>query len=416
MTERGIYEAAQLLLNKHKAPALYVEDFNTISNIAIQDWTNMRYAQYAISQQLEDDLQNLLRVVRVDSEHPYPMNIVDKYGKRIFSGMEALFINTGTGMYKYEHQEDPSVPIYKTLKYFGYFGLSEYNMVFDLATNVGGYDSLYFQTEENSETGSTPGSSWMDNVEFNEAVRDKELIVGLKGNGVKINSYKHMNVFTDENIPFSFRFSGKYKGRVNITLTDEPIFFKYNPNTGMYDMLEDEGIIRIDDKHLDVLAPPDYQHLVELAVDYRFKNREDCVDWKFKTVSARRLTAERDTEVKSNAYLSPKSNRPYYKVENNFTSNKPMFALELGSDMKPNLVEYTGVQMKYLKVPKKIYLTDDDIELEEDRTINMEFPDYICYELVNRIVTLVLEKTGEPRIQSQPVVSDSNKLSRELTK
>ena len=37
----------------------------------------------------------------------------------------------------------------------------------------------------------------------------------------------------------------------------------------------------------------------------------------------------------------------------------------------------------------------------------MEFPDYVCQEIINELVHLVMETTGDPRLQSHAVVTES---------
>ena len=38
--------------------------------------------------------------------------------------------------------------------------------------------------------------------------------------------------------------------------------------------------------------------------------------------------------------------------------------------------------------------------LPEDNTQTLEFPDYVCYEIINIVTRLLLENAGDPRLQT----------------
>ena len=65
----------------------------------------------------------------------------------------------------------------------------------------------------------------------------------------------------------------------------------------------------------------------------------------------------------------------------------------------------TKVYIDYLRKPKRISLTWDDINGIDDKTDKMEFPDYVCYEIVNECVKLILENTSDPRMQTNYAVN-----------
>ena len=47
------------------------------------------------------------------------------------------------------------------------------------------------------------------------------------------------------------------------------------------------------------------------------------------------------------------------------------------------------------------------MDLTEDTSQIMEFPDYVCQEIINELVTLIMERDADPRTQSHQVVSQS---------
>lgn len=65
------------------------------------------------------------------------------------------------------------------------------------------------------------------------------------------------------------------------------------------------------------------------------------------------------------------------------------------------------VFIDYIKAPQTIRLTQEQVDLTEDTSQIMEFPDYVCQEIINELVTLVMENTADPRLQSHPIVTQS---------
>ena len=65
------------------------------------------------------------------------------------------------------------------------------------------------------------------------------------------------------------------------------------------------------------------------------------------------------------------------------------------------------VQIDYVKVPQYLELTQEQLDKTEDTSQVLEFPDYICQEIVNELIHLIMEKDRNDRIQTHPVVSQS---------
>ena len=65
-----------------------------------------------------------------------------------------------------------------------------------------------------------------------------------------------------------------------------------------------------------------------------------------------------------------------------------------------SLFQLAEVQIDYVKVPQHIRLTQEQIDLTEDTSQIMEFPDYVNQEIINELVHLVMEKTNDPRLSN----------------
>jgi hypothetical protein len=63
-----------------------------------------------------------------------------------------------------------------------------------------------------------------------------------------------------------------------------------------------------------------------------------------------------------------------------------------------SLFQLAEVQVDYVKVPQHIRLTQEQIDLTEDTSQIMEFPDYVNQEIINELVHLVMERVNDPRL------------------
>ena len=61
----------------------------------------------------------------------------------------------------------------------------------------------------------------------------------------------------------------------------------------------------------------------------------------------------------------------------------------------------------YIKAPMFIQLTYADITATEDHTRPLEFPDYVCFEIVNEFVKLLMENASDPRLQTNFAVNQT---------
>lgn len=72
-----------------------------------------------------------------------------------------------------------------------------------------------------------------------------------------------------------------------------------------------------------------------------------------------------------------------------------------------SIFELEKVFVDYIKTPQEIRLTQEQVNLTEDTSQIMEFPDYVCQEIINELTHLVMENTADPRLQTHPVITTS---------
>lgn len=95
------------------------------------------------------------------------------------------------------------------------------------------------------------------------------------------------------------------------------------------------------------------------------------------------------------------------KTEENRYGNKSRVRMEIRYGKDDNTFKLNKVFIDYLKAPKFIRLTQDEVDQAEDESQIIEFPDYVCQEIVNELVKLLLENSMDPRLQSHIPVNQS---------
>lgn len=202
--------------------------------------------------------------------------------------------------------------------------------------------------------------------------------------------------------------------------------------------------------------PLDYFHMLNCICEYVPKKNFKCYDKGYPiTFTATRLTADMWGAIINNHYMRPMYKRPYYYIhnvnvingnslnigtngggENEDVENKrwnkdnsetltiggqpniernaeirygnqtaPRIEIRYGTD--DTLFELKYVYIDYLKTPKYIRLTQNQLDKTVDSSQILEFPDYVVQQIINEAVMLIMENSMDQRIQSFVPVSQS---------
>ena len=87
--------------------------------------------------------------------------------------------------------------------------------------------------------------------------------------------------------------------------------------------------------------------------------------------------------------------------------NTSSVRMEIRYGHDKSLFELQKVFVDYIKTPQYIRLTQEQVNLTEDTSQIMEFPDYVCQEIINELTNLVMENTADPRLQTHPAITQS---------
>ena len=203
-----------------------------------------------------------------------------------------------------------------------------------------------------------------------------------------------------------------------------------------------------------VNLPLDYFHLLNCICSYKRTGPNKCNQSGSVQYSAKRLTSDMWSQVHRNYYNRPTYKRPYYFIHNVNTSSdlptdnysselyKPIIengeqvgqelvrglskTITIGGEKKslvtkeatnrygnvepvrveirygsmPANLELDTIYVDYLKTPQHVELTQEQLDLVEDTSQLLEYPDYVCYEIVGELVKLLMENASDPRLQT----------------
>ena len=88
-------------------------------------------------------------------------------------------------------------------------------------------------------------------------------------------------------------------------------------------------------------------------------------------------------------------------------SNSSNVRLEIRYGRDNTVFELKEVQIDYLKAPQHIRLTQEQFDLTEDTSQIMEFPDYICQEIINELVHLIMLRNRDPQLGDHIQISQT---------
>ena len=193
-------------------------------------------------------------------------------------------------------------------------------------------------------------------------------------------------------------------------------------------------------KAYEVILPDDYLHILNCVVEYQLLKTYKCYDiddlW---ATGAKRLTADMFSQIINNYYMRPSYKNPYYYINNVNTQNtyntvdnqvpivytsgtvnnsvqriggerygnKNQVRLEIRYGKDDSIFKLVQVYVDYLKAPQFIRLTQEQVDQVADNSQILEFPDYVCQEIVNELIKLLMENASDPRLQTNIPINQS---------
>ena len=360
MTSRQLYEGVLIELNKENAPNLLLEDFNYFANKAINNYVNKRYNIYDINQQTTDDLRVLKATALLK-----PTKVTD-YAGMTMAGDGTMATYEVIMPSDYLHILN-CICIYDVKSTYKCYNKGDkwraaatrltadmYSQVLDNFWNKPTYKRPYYyihNVNKSTSVPTNPVTGTLSNSQWNE------------GKTVKTDTYSDgRTVVTTYNYAYDDPDPTHIIKVVSTTVTEGTGSNKGTDSAtsiGGYGN-DGNGKLIIQGKGLpkDISIGGQAVSNVERGAAIRYGN-----------VSEVRL------EIR-------------YGTDN-------------------SVFELSDVYVDYIKAPQNIRLTQLEIDKTEDVSQMLEYPDYVCQEIINELVHLVMENISDQRLQTHPVVSQS---------
>lgn len=353
MTARQIFEATLIELSKIQAPALKLYEFNYLFNKAINQYINKVYNVYDINQQTTDDLR-VLKSTAYLKPHKYrvdnaPYNNFNSGGaKTAYNGQspsDTTTYATASSYLSADHSQIQSLngATYEVFMPIDYLHMLNCVCIYYVAKQKDCWDAgSYIQIPATRLT----ADSW------------SQIVTDIYNRPSPMRPYYYIhNQASSITIPTSPVTGNGEPSDINpagYTGTDMPI--------GGYKVTSDNGAIATNTSD-ESGAGSNFQRT------FKLKNGE---------VSKDISLVEKPTAVR--------------------VANPSNVRCEIRYGKDDSLFQLVEVQIDYVKSPQFIRLTQEQIDLTEDTSQIMEFPDYVNQEIINELVHLVMEHSNDPRL------------------
>ena len=356
MTARQIFEATLIELSKIQAPALKLYEFNYLFNKAINQYINKVYNVYDINQQTTDDLR-VLKSTAFLKPHKYGItssNETKPYNNYTSGGSNPEYNGkspsadvqyaTASSYLSSAHSQIQSLngATYEVFMPIDYLHMLNCVCIYYVAKQKDCWDAgSYIQIPATRLT----ADSW------------SQIVTDIYNRPSPMRPYYYIHnqasSITIPTDPVTAAANGvSDTNPAGYTGTDMPI--------GGYKVTSDNGAVATNTSDG---AGSNFQRT------FKLKNGE---------VSKDISLVEKPTAVR--------------------VANPSNVRCEIRYGKDDSLFQLVEVQIDYVKSPQFIRLTQEQIDLTEDTSQIMEFPDYVNQEIINELVHLVMEHSNDPRL------------------
>lgn len=363
MTARAIYEAMLTELNKVEAPSLLLEDYNYFLNKAISQFINLNYNNYDANQNFSDSLRVLKSTAFLTP-------------RKVSS---AVYGDNGIGS-NYQNLWEVTLPQ-------DYYHILNCMVTFKVKQSYSCYNSGTVQ-------------------EFPARRLTADMWPLIVNNAYMCPSYKRPyfyihNVNSREDKAFQFNpyekesFVDRNKSIDPKQITQAILNDKFN---SYYD-INNDGEVTVDDinaleENINRVNTP-----LGSGVDPKVTVSDDDghvtvnLSGLSRNVYSQRIKDPRNTPTTT--YPDQVEHYPGMRY-----GNASAVRMEIRYGKDSDTFEPVQVMVDYLRTPQYIRLTQEQLDKTQDTSQIMEFPDYVCQEIINGLVKLVMENASDPRLQT----------------
>lgn len=353
-----MFEYALIELNKVQAPSLLLEDYNYFINKAVNQYINKVYNLYDINQQKSDDIRVLKSSVSLIP------NATNEFGT------SALYNKT----YEVDLPDD-------------YLHILNCVAEYQVKKNYKCYDS-----GDSVHFGVTRLTADM----FSQIINNYYMRPSYKQPYFYVNNVNINNTFPTSDSQSEIVTNNYVISRPNV----EGTFYTYTASDKIT-ITKNDGIFQTfvggtDFTDISTLVTKINSFVEDAATSEITANEEKALisDLKVGNVS-----------ISGNIDLYKEASST--RVAEARYGNKSKVRMEIRYGKDDSLFTLTKVYVDYLKAPQFIRLTQEQVDKVEDTSQVLEFPDYVCQEIVNELILLLMENASDPRLQTHIPINQS---------
>ena len=371
MTARTIYEAILIELNKNNAPSLRLHEFNYLFNKSINELVDEFYTNYDINQNATDSL----RVLQSEAQLT-PHQIVIKYpqGSIDDSTINTNITNSTTEVITPTGQKLKGAT-YEVYLPEDYLHILNCTCIYYVRYQNKCYDAGDYIEVPATKLTADSWSTIMTDI-YNRPspmkpyyyIHNRNTSADLPTNPVKdkvMDNGTTIEVGNDLDVYYTY--TEESDGDVSST--------RSKPNPGFQPTIYYSK--DLENWYLD-------KNFTESATISNFNQNN------VKTVQKEPFSRT----INLNKHIVNTVEKPSYLRHSN--PQKVRMEIRYGKDN--SVYELVEVRVDYVKSPQFIRLTQDQLDLTTDTSQIMEFPDYICQKIINKLVALLLERSSDPRL------------------
>lgn len=374
MTARQVYEAVLIELNKSQAPNLLLEDFNYFFNKAVDQYVNRRYNIYDINQQTTDDVRVLKSTVTL--EVAKGNNALYKTGVDV-TKKGSLY----NSIYEFDLPTDylhllNCICEYKVLKPFKCYDANTY-VQFAAERLTADSWSTVINNVYTRPTYKRP-YYYLHNV-------NRDLV-----NTAESNATPKLSDYTSH---FYDGKSGFAEPTENKALPTDP----YGPDIKSIGTDFEDS----DSKGENIIQGTASEETITGTIEDSFNNL--YANDKSTTGGVSRVIDIRKTDGSSGSIQV----NAVEKIGQIRYGNPGNVRIEIRYGKDNSLFQLERVYVDYIKAPQHIRLSQEQLDLTEDTSQMMEFPDYVCQEIINELVHIVMENGRDDRLNTHIPVTQT---------
>ena len=376
MTARQIWEGLLTELSKVNAPSMLLQDFNYFLNKAVYQYINKRYNIYDINQQTTDDVRVLKSTAVLDVS-------------KLTDGDLASLADLGAGNSRiFGATYEVTLPL-------DYMHLLNCICIYEVNERYKCYnqgDVVQFPAKR------LTADAWsiIVNDYYNRPLPERPYY------------YIH-NINTSEELPTN---------PINSTVLDrttskgtDSIALPATPQSTLYTFFKQMQDHQGED--VNVYIDSNRKTFVKENVTYKpcllnssFSKVVNYVPVEAATTLPESLGTPNKVNVKD--FLGSVKVHSLVEKEAGYRyGNSSNVRLQIRYGQDDTVFKLKKVLVDYIKTPQHIRLTQEQVNLTRDTSQIMEFPDYVCQEIINELTMLVMENTADPRLQTNTIVTQS---------